>query len=242
MTTSSTSNRDLILRTLRLSSQPLDDDELARRAGIHPRQTVNQICRAMERAGVLRRFTGRDGKLVNTLTEATTSVPQDQAAGIGANEGMERADRLTGESPPGSSHEQRAAERTMLDLLGARRGIRLDPVRLTVPSGARVEIDGADPDRHVLVECWSHYGRPKAAQKHKLLADALKLTWIATTLDPPPELVLCLADRLAAGPFLPSARSWSAQALTDLGISIEIVNLPPDVRAGVEAAQKRQYR
>lgn len=130
----------------------------------------------------------------------------------------------------------------MLDLLGDRLGLRLDPARITVPSGARVEIDGADGIRTVLVECWAHQGAAKPAQRHKVLSDAFKLTWIASTIYPRPRLILCLSDPLAAAPFQPSAKSWSAQALADLGITIELVELPPAVRAGIVAAQVRQYR
>jgi hypothetical protein len=60
------------------------------------------------------------------------------------------------ELPPGSSHEQREAERFMLDLLSKRLGVPLSPIRLTVPTGERVELDGADRDRTVFVECWQY--------------------------------------------------------------------------------------
>jgi hypothetical protein len=146
------------------------------------------------------------------------------------------------EPPPGSSHEQRAAERVMLDLLGRRLGVDLEPGVLTVPSGARVELDGTDPARSLLVECWAHIGPPKSAQKHKVHSDALKLTWISQTLYPRPRLVLCFADREAAAHFLPSSRSWAARALQDLGIAVEIVELPHDLREQLKAAQRRQYR
>jgi len=144
--------------------------------------------------------------------------------------------------PPGSSGEQRAAERGMLDLLGVHLNVRLDPARLDVPSGARVEIDGTDPGRTVLVECCAHQGAPKAAQRHKVLSDALKLTWIASTIYPRPRVVLCLSDSLAAAPFLSTSRTWAAQAFADLGITVEVVDLPDDIRAGIVAAQERQYR
>lgn len=58
-----------------LSGEPLDDDELVRRTGISPRQAVNQVCRALERAGTLRRSVGEHGKLVNILTTAGLERP-----------------------------------------------------------------------------------------------------------------------------------------------------------------------
>jgi hypothetical protein len=40
------SHRDRISEAMRISSRPLDDDQLADRTGISPRQRVNQICRS----------------------------------------------------------------------------------------------------------------------------------------------------------------------------------------------------
>src|SRR5258708_34836634 len=62
---STDSHRDLIVAAIRISSQPLDDDQLAARTGISPRQRVNQVCRALERAGMVRRRPGPDGKIVS---------------------------------------------------------------------------------------------------------------------------------------------------------------------------------
>jgi hypothetical protein len=122
------------------------------------------------------------------------------------------------------------------------RRVKLNPATITIPSGERIEVDGADADRSVLAECWAHQRPPKTAQRHKLLADAFKLTWISTTMDPHPRLILCLSDPLAAGPFLPAARSWAARAFQDLGVAISVVDLPDDLRQRLLQAQRRQYR
>lgn len=243
------SHRQEILEALRFSRQPLDDDELSRRTGITPRQSVNQACRALERDGALERVPGPSGKLVNRLRDreqvasSTSAVRRDPEAAsthVVAEPGFRDAEVL--DVPPGNSEEQRQAERVMLDRLGERRGVVFRAKRLTVPSGARVELDGVNEEQTILVECWAHQGPPKSAQRHKVLADALKLSWIRSTLHPPPELILCLCDPAAAAPFLPGARSWAAQALKDLDIRLEIVELPADVMAAVQAAQRRQYR
>jgi hypothetical protein len=55
-----------VIETLR-RSPGLDDDELARQAGVEPR-LVEQICRYLEILGRLRRTPGPNGKTVNTLT------------------------------------------------------------------------------------------------------------------------------------------------------------------------------
>ncbi len=93
-----------------------------------------------------------------------------------------------------------------------------------------------------LVECWALQGPPKPAQKHKLVADALKLTWISSTIYPRPRLILCLGDAAAAAPFLPAARSSAAAALKGLGISVSVVGIPEDVRRQIVKTQERQYR
>jgi len=59
-----------VLEELRYARRPLDDDEFAHRLGVSPRQTINQVCRGLERAGRLRRYTGPEGKIVNDLGRA----------------------------------------------------------------------------------------------------------------------------------------------------------------------------
>jgi hypothetical protein len=239
------SHRDRISEAIRLSSRPLDDDQLADRTGISPRQRVNQICREMERAGMVRRRSGPDGKVVNEWLGNEDPRPDsvlttaDADASQTSDSSVVQPDH---ELPPGSSREQRDAERVMLELLGQQLGRELNPAKLAVPSGERVEVDGADADRSVLVECWAHQGPPKSAQRHKVLADAFKLTWVSTTMYPKPRLILCLSDPLAAAPFLPGARSWAARAFQDFGVTICVVDLPAELRRDLLQAQRRQYR
>ena len=157
-------NRDRILDELRLTSRPLNDDELARRTAISPRQTVNQICRALEQAGVFGRYPGPDGKIVNELlAEASAKATDAGQVAHGPAGGSEMIIQQESEEalPPGSSREQREAERMMLDLLGRRLGLQLEPATIVTTSGARIEVDGTDADQSVLVECWAHQGSPK---------------------------------------------------------------------------------
>lgn len=238
--------RERIIEAIRISSRPLDDDQLADRTGIS-RQSVNQICRELERAEMVRRRPGPDGKIVNewlgNRDRQPGSVQRTPGAGVSSAIVTEAAAIQAGhELPPGSSREQRDAERVMLDLVSQQIGRELNPATLTVPSGERVEVDGADADRSVLVACWAHQGPPKSAQRHKVLADAFKLTWISTTMYPKPRLILCLSDPLAAAPFQPGARSWAARAFQDLGVIISVVDLPVELCQNLLQAQRRQYR
>lgn len=239
-------NRDLILEALASSLEPLDDDELARRAGISPRQTVNMLCRAMEAEGVLRRFRGVDGKIVNQVLGIFPSSPRPPAEPkrpTSRTDGLETEPLVSMPADPaaGDSQEQRRAEAHMLAALSKRLGVALAPRRIFHPSGARVEIDGADDGLTVLVECWAHQGPAKVAQKNKLVVDATKLNWIGQSLDPKPiRLILCASDPAAVGHL--SGVSWQAQAIRELGVEIEIVNLEPSIVSALNAAQKRQYR
>jgi hypothetical protein len=244
---STDSQRERVTAAIRLSPRPLDDDQVAARTGISPRQSANQICRALERDGLVRRQPGPDGKIVSEWlgeqgqepgsTPAPSSTP---VAGQGAP--ADTAVVADGAAPAGDSAEQRGAERVMLDLLGAQFGLELNPATITVPSGERVQVDGSDASRTLLAECWAYQGPPKSAQKHKVLADAFKLAWIATTLYPRPQLILCLSDPLAAAPFLPGARSWASRAIQDHHITVNVVALPDDLRQRLLQAQQRQYR
>jgi hypothetical protein len=145
------SQRDRIIEAIRGSSRPLDDDQLAERTAISPRQRVNQICRELGQAGMVRRRPGPDGKIVNEWLG--NHDPQPAGTPPTFDGGVSRmlapaeavAIQAVHDLPPGSSREQRDAERVMLDELGRQLGRELNPVKLTVPSGERVEVDGAMP-------------------------------------------------------------------------------------------------
>jgi hypothetical protein len=143
--------------------------------------------------------------------------------------------------PPGSSLEQREAERYMLDALGdGLGGVILKTRTFKLSITTKVVIDGVDDSDNYLVECWAHQGPPKPAQRHKVLADALKLFYLARFLGTAPTLILCMSDAAAAAPFRPNGRSWASLALDDLRVQVQVVDIPPDIRAHVAAAQLRQ--
>ncbi|WP_284747741.1 hypothetical protein [Amycolatopsis sp. RTGN1] len=235
MTATSGTISERILDTLRTSARPWDDDELAQRLGVAQRQTINQVCRRLAADGQLQRYIGNAGKLVNALRE-----PQSDGRVVGAAAPIEPVSNSI-EVTPGSSAEQRAAEGVMIAYLADTLGLKLGPQRIVTATGARVEVDGADDNRSLLVEAWAHQGPPKVAQKHKVLADAFKLAWIASTLPMRPRLILCFSDEAAAKPFQ-TGRSWAAAALRDQHIEVFVAELPEQVRADILAAQRRQYR
>ena len=140
------------------------------------------------------------------------------------------------------SVEQREAERLIIAALSQDLDVPLDPGTFGLATGVRVTVDGYALDPPVLVEAWAHQGRPKPAQKAKVMSDALKLLWLERTQFPSgTRKILALADADAAAHFL-GTKTWMAQALSDLGVEVVVVDLPTAVRKGVRQAQKRQSR
>ncbi|SRR6266581_19852 len=151
---------------------------------------------------------------------------------------IELPDRLAGER--GDSGEQRDAETVMIELLSRRIGVALKPQHIDLPEGGRLELDGFSREPLVVCEAWAHQGEAKAAQKDKVAKDVLKLMFVSGILHAQPRSILLFSDEEAAK-FL-RGKSWRAQAMRSLEIEIHVVELPPDLRAKVVAAQRRQYR
>lgn len=144
-------------------------------------------------------------------------------------------------SAAGDSSEQRRVEALMLELLGRRRGTTLLPRRLSSPSGAYIDVDGVSEDGAILVECWAHRGPAKVAQKYKLVNDAAKLHWAARWMVPAPsELLLCVGDELAVKHL--RGKSWQGEAIREMQVKIEVVELEEEDVAALLRAQQRQFR
>lgn len=86
----------------------------------------------------------------------------------------------------------------------------LGPMTLTLPGGARVDVDGVAPDHSVFVEAFAHQGRMKDSQPKKVAQDALKLITIRRDY-PDARVVLAFADELASRSVL--GKGWLAEAL-----------------------------
>ena len=216
----------------------------------HDARHASMVGRKLAAAGDDVTSAHRDALLLKLPSDALRAKASSIAAGRKVRAGpaivQDRVqppieDPSTSTTLPGSSLEQRDAERVMLDHLGLRLGVSLHPRRVTHQSGAYVEVDGASEDLRFLVECWAHQGTAKVAQKYKLVNDAVKLAWIAKTLDRRPErLILCVSDERAVAHL--RGRSWQGAAIRDLGVGIEVVDLPASVVETIRAAQKRQFR
>lgn len=141
---------------------------------------------------------------------------------------------------PGESKEQQEAEAYMIARLSESVGVRVLPRRFVVAEGTWLEVDGASEDPPILCEAWAHIGRARSAQKDKVMADALKLAYLGQRLEWRCRKLLLFSDRAACAPFAGS--SWRTQCLRHFEIDTEVIELPPELRERVLAAQKRQYR
>jgi hypothetical protein len=136
---------------------------------------------------------------------------------------------------PSNSDAQVAAEWAILHKLGIVIDVALNQ-GTSVPVGdSVVKPDGAAMDNSVFVEVFAHIGPLKGGQKHKVSTDALKLLAIRD-VHPKSRLILAFADEDAAR----SVSGWKAATLESNGIEVRVVDLDPDERARIEAAQQRQ--
>ena len=146
------------------------------------------------------------------------------------------------EKAPGDSSEQRKAERWMLSQLADKLGVSLQPKVIHLERGSYLEVDGYCPDlpRPILCEVWAHIGRPKSAQKHKVMCDALKLLFAKRRLGVEARCMLVFGDEQAAAFF--EGTSWMAECLEDAGIETMVIPMGQELADTVGEAQKRQYR
>jgi hypothetical protein len=142
------------------------------------------------------------------------------------------------------SDVQQAAEVAALRQLNQMLGLALEPEKLTL-DGASVHLDGyvRTDDTIVLAEIWAHVGPAKSAQRHKVLADVLKLAFVAQTLrQQQPRCVVrsCIVFIDEAAARVLRNRSWAAGAARAMGIETIVVAVAPSLIAEIKAAQRGQ--
>jgi hypothetical protein len=137
------------------------------------------------------------------------------------------------------SAEQRSAERAIIAAVSTQLSVDLAPARIAI-GDAHVEIDGASPDRAVLVEAYARIGALKGAQPRKLATDAFKLAWAGQKVGAT-RLVIAVADDAAAR-YLQRPGAWLTAAIQDAGVEVLVAELDETTRAAILEAQTRQYR
>ncbi len=78
-----------VLALIRSNPTGLTDSEIGERTGIQPRQQINQICRALERAGSTRRATGSNGHIINIPNDAAHEQETSNEAESDRDSGLE---------------------------------------------------------------------------------------------------------------------------------------------------------
>lgn len=136
------------------------------------------------------------------------------------------------------SDEQRQAERALIAALSLRLGYELTPGRMPVGTGGSATVDGFNREHCTLCEAYAHIGRTKGGQPAKLAKDILKLLAVERAAGGTWRKVICLADTDAASCL--QGRSWLASAAATFGVEVAVVDLPPELRARVLQAQRRQ--
>jgi DNA-binding MarR family transcriptional regulator len=204
--------------------------EISLRLHITPEQQVNTILRNLMKKGLLRRE--RDG-----ITFTYYAISAAKYSKRHADESIAQRTRA---KAPGESSEQQEAEIWLVRRLANKLGLELVKKRVPLDKGGWFEVDGFCESPFVLCQAWAHIGSPKSAQKDKVMADALRLLFAKERLEQIGKLILLFSDSKAAAHF--QGRSWMAQCLKKNNISIEIIELPPRLKAKVLEAQKRQYR
>lgn len=144
------------------------------------------------------------------------------------------------ELSPGDSRVQRKAELAMVAWLGTELGCKLEPKRIDLPNGSRLELDAFCKEPLVICEAWAHQGPPKSAQKTKIMNDAMKLLAARRVVGENARAVLLFADDEAASHF--RRKTWQATALSESRIEVMVAKLPVELKEDVRAAQTRQYR
>lgn len=136
-----------------------------------------------------------------------------------------------------SSTEQQDAEETILAALSLDLGTALAPRTMTLPGGARVDVDGVGDEPLTFVEVFAHQGRLRGGQFHKVSTDAFKLVTIGRS-HPEARLILAFADEAAARPM--TGTSWRSEALKMWNVEVFVVEIDDAVRQTIVAAQVRQ--
>ena len=138
---------------------------------------------------------------------------------------------------PSTSAEQQRAESVIRSALADDLGVAFEvpPAALT---GLKLDAYAAGPPP-VLVEIFARVGRSKSGQMRKLSRDMAKLLLAERRMDRTCRKILAVIDPDAVAHF---ENGWDGEFARTVGIERIVVPVGDDVRRGVLAAQKRQFR
>lgn len=139
------------------------------------------------------------------------------------------------------SDQQRFAEAEIIRVLGGQLGVSLKSRRLSLGENASVQVDGYGEKDGVLylAEAYARIGKLHGSQPDKVDSDVLKLLLLQRQLrgadsDRLFRLLIVFADQSAKESYL---RVWRRTSLREGDIEAPVVDLSPETRTAIEAAQ-----
>lgn len=136
-----------------------------------------------------------------------------------------------------NSEVQHRAEAVIRDRLAQTLKVPLEPRVIKLAAGAPVHVDTVSPDGMRMAEIFARQGQLKGGQQKKVAIDTLELITIRQEC-PETELVLAFADKEASA--YATGGGWVARALRTWKVTVEIVEIPQELRSEIRAAQGKQ--
>jgi hypothetical protein len=137
-----------------------------------------------------------------------------------------------------SSHENKAAEIAVIDVLRERPGLAtLRPKTVELATGIAINVDAVTDADDCFVEVLAHHGKLVGGQKRKVAMDILKLVAVHERY-PDAQLLVALTGHQAAR----SVAGWVRFVAESNGIQIEAVELGQEWELRLEAARAKQTR
>ncbi len=139
------------------------------------------------------------------------------------------------------SNAQINAERKMVFSYSNRKNIKeLDKKTFNFDE-IRIEVDGYSEESGIACEAWAHIGKPKAAQKAKIMKDAAKLLFLEKKLKRKLTKALLFCDHDAFDYFnFRNSSNWMAACLNEWGFELEYIELQDDILKSLKKLQKKQ--
>ena len=100
-----------------------------------------------------------------------------------------------------------------------------------------LEVDDYLEKPQTFIEIWSHVGKPKSAQKNKVMTDAAKLLF-AETIFGKAKKVLLFVDEEVLNYF--KGKNWCARFLKKFGFQLQKIEIEDELKKEILATQKGQ--
>lgn len=138
-----------------------------------------------------------------------------------------------------SSYEQQNAEDFIALLIGEWLGCAVERnAKVVLSDGVHIEPDLYSEKDKVVCEIFAHIGSLKVGQQHKISQDILKMLLLEKSKGAMYRKVIVVADDKVEK-YL-KGKSFIAESIRQFEIEIKRINLPDELYAKIQNAQKRQ--